>query len=142
MILGTGVLGTLPTWILVVIALGAAWRMSRGGTGSAVSELSKANEVLDKRLHEERQKREDLGAEVADLRTQNAELKGRTDFAAALAAALGPLSEWTIGHETRAQERHEAAMKNSSKNTEAVLLVLDRIAERLGPDDLREAAHG
>jgi hypothetical protein len=128
-------LGTLPTWILVIMAVIVAYRVTKGGAGSAVSELSKANEVLTRAVHEEREKREALGGEVRDLGKENALLKGRTDFASSLAAALGPLSEWTAGHEARAQERHEAQMAAATKNTEAVLLVLERIGERFGPDD-------
>lgn len=116
----SSVLGSLPTWILVAIALAAAWRVSLSGGGSAVSELEKANKVLERALHDERvkaqEKYDELGAQVRDLRIENAELRGKTDVALAI-------NEWGTGHERRAQERHEAA-----------LVVLDLIARRLGPD--------
>lgn len=116
------------------MALFVAYRISRGGGGSAVSELAKANEVLEGRLHDERDAKEQLGGEVRDLRVELAELSGRTDFAAALAAALGPILEWTAGHEKRAQDRHEAMMSSTQANTDAVLGVLELVAQRLGPE--------
>ena len=113
MIAATTALGTLPSWILVAIALAAGWRLTRGGAGSAVSELSEANKVLADRLQETRDK---MGAEIRDLRVENARLRGRTDVALAI-------NEGGTGHERRAQERHDAT-----------LVVLDLIAHRLGPD--------
>lgn len=101
--------GTLPNWLLVVLAVAVAWRLSRGGGGSAVSELSKANEVLTKRVQE-------LGSEVRDLRAENAELRGRTDVALAI-------DHWGSEHERRAQERHLATLH-----------VLDMIARHLGEE--------
>jgi len=95
--------GTIPTWLLVLITLAVMWRVTRGGGGSAVSELSKANEILDKKNH-------DLGAEVRDLRIENEGLKARTDFAVALAEGLKPVIDWTALHEQRALERHEASV--------------------------------
>jgi hypothetical protein len=108
--------GTLPTWLILVVALFAAWRISNGGAGSAVSELTAANRALDKALHDARDK---LGSEVSELRSQNSELRGRTD----VAIALTPVLDWTQWHEQRAAERHAAMM-----------VILDLIAERLGPD--------
>lgn len=112
--------GSIPTWTLLVVALIAAWRVTRGGGGSAVSELSKANEVLDKRVHE-------LGSEVRDLRVENADLAARTDFAASLfeheQRSLTVLRQLLGSHEERAVQRHEAGLR-----------VLDLIAARLGPE--------
>lgn len=107
------IIGTIPSWGLLVIALLAAYRVTKGGGGSAVSELSAANTVLDKRLHEQ-------GAEIRDLRIKNTELEAKTDFTIALA----PIFEWTASHEIRAQERHEKTM-----------IVLDLIAQRLGKEE-------
>jgi hypothetical protein len=112
----TTVWGTLPTWILVGIAVLAAWRLSKGGAGSAVSELDRSNAVLTRSLADVREK---LGSEIRDLRIENGELRGRTD----VAIALAPVLEWTITHEERAQERHTS-----------MIVVLDLIAARLGPD--------
>jgi hypothetical protein len=75
--LATSVWGTLPTWILVGIAILAAWRLSKGGAGSAVSELDKSNQVLTRSLADTREK---LGSEIRDLRIENGELRGRTDI--------------------------------------------------------------
>jgi hypothetical protein len=97
---------TLGQWVLVLVAVFVAFRVSRGGGGTALHELSEANRVLEKRLHE-------LGAEVRDLRIENESLRSRTDFSAVIAS-----------HETRAAAR-----------TAGILKVLDLIAERLGPDE-------
>ena len=97
--------GTLPTWLILAVGLIAAWRISKGGAGAAVSELSAANKVLE--------------ASLRDARRELSELRGRTD----VAIALGPVLEWTSAHEQRAQERHVGMM-----------FVLDLIAQRLGPD--------
>jgi hypothetical protein len=114
--LAATVWGTLPTWILVGMALFVAWRVSKGGAGSAVSELSAANQVLERSLTDTRDR---LGAEIRDLRIENGELRGRTD----VAIALMPVIDWTQMHEKRAQERHDAT-----------IVVLDLIAARLGPE--------
>lgn len=97
--------GSLPTWALLALAIAAAWRLSRGGGGSAVSELSKANEVLTHRVQE-------LGGEVRDLKVENERLRQRTDFAAVIAT-----------HEERAQQRHDSQLR-----------ILSLMAERLGAD--------
>lgn len=99
-------IGDVAGWAALALALIAAWRVTRGGAGSAVQELSEANRVLDARVHE-------LGGEVRDLRIENAELRERTDYAAVMAA-----------HEETALERHKA-----------LLNVLSLIAARLGPDE-------
>lgn len=97
--------GTLAQWLIVAVAVFVAWRITRGGGGSAVQELTAANKVLEGRVH-------DLGAEVRDLKIANERLRQRTDFEAVLSA-----------HERRAQERHTATLG-----------VLELIATRLGPD--------
>lgn len=104
--------GTLPTWILLAFAIFFAWRITRGGGGSAVQELSAANAVLTRR-------KDELGAEVRDLREENATLKARTDVALALVPVLDAMN----AHEDRAAARHTAQLH-----------VLDMIAHRLGPD--------
>jgi hypothetical protein len=95
----------ITQWVALLVLVASVWRVTRGGGGTAVSELSTANRVLEKRNHE-------LGAEVRDLRIEVAELRTRTDFAAVIAQ-----------HEARAQQRNVA-----------ILAVLDLIAARLGPD--------
>jgi phosphoserine aminotransferase len=134
-IFATSVFGTLPTWILVVIALVASWRVTRGGAGSAVSELTAANRVLERRIHE-------LGAEVRDLKIENAELRARTD----VSIAIEPVAERIVQaitehedralselakHEGRAIERHELVMRAG----DAQLNVLQLVADRLGPEE-------
>lgn len=98
--------GSVETIAVLVLTAGIAWRISRGGGGSAVSELSKANEVLERRVDEQ-------GKEIRDLKMKNAELASRTDFGATMAI-----------HEERAAQRHQATLR-----------VLDLIAARLGPDN-------
>lgn len=91
---------------LLIVALGffTAWRVTRGGAGSAVQELTAANKVLEHR-------KDELGAEVRDLKAENAALKARTDYEASLTAALGPLAEALGTHERGARERSEALLK-------------------------------
>jgi hypothetical protein len=112
MIQATTWIGSIPSWALLAVALAAAWRVTKGGGGSAVSELSRANEVLTNRVHE-------LGGEVRDLRVENAELKGRTD----VTLALTPLLEWSGNHEQRAQDRHDQTM-----------VILSLVAKGLGQE--------
>lgn len=132
MLIGVGTFtGTLPTWIILALGLLIAWRISKGGGGSAVSELSKANEVLTKRTHE-------LGGEVRDLKVENERLKARTDFAQALA----PLLEHIIHGTAEAQNRQEAIIETLEKHEtraqqrfEQTTGVLGLIADRLGPEE-------
>lgn len=72
-----GYANDLLQWTSLGILAVTIWRITRGGGGSAVQELSAANRVLEKRNHQ-------LGAEVRDLRVRVAELEQRTDFATAL----------------------------------------------------------
>jgi hypothetical protein len=106
------VLGTIPGWLTLAILILGAWRITKGGAGTAVSELNTANEVLTRRVHE-------LGDENKELRREVSELRGRTD----VAVAIMPIIEWTMKHENRAQERHDSAMT-----------ILGLIADRLGPE--------
>lgn len=105
MALAVDVAGSIPAWVTLALLLAVGFRLSRGGGGAAVQELSKANEVLSRRVNE-------LGREVRDLRVENGKLRERTDFAAVIAT-----------HERRAEAR---AAKT--------LTVLDLIAARLGPE--------
>lgn len=110
-------LGSLAQWTTVALMLIVAWRLSAGGAGTAVQELSKANEVLTKRVHE-------LGSEVRDLRVENAKLRQRTDFH----AVLGVFEE-------RAEERMARMEQRADERAEKMLKVLELIADRLGSDD-------
>lgn len=120
--------GSIPTWALFLLALVVAWRVTKGGAGSAVSELSKANEVLTTRVH-------DLGSEVRDLRVENAALRERTDVTLAIAPAAQRIIDETRAvateHERAAIERHELQLAAARSQ----LTVLGMIAERLGPDN-------
>ena len=110
--LAASLLGTIPGWLTVGGIIIAAWIFYRGGGGTALGTLSEANRVLERRVGElETQSRRD-NATIAELR-------GRTD----VALALKPILEWTVHHETRAQERHAGT-----------LTVLNLIAKRLGPE--------
>lgn len=115
--------GSVPTWALFALGIFAAWRLSRGGAGSAVSELSKANEVLTKHNH-------DLGAEVRDLKIEVARLETKTDLTLALEPAVDRIVGRIGEHETRAIERHGAQLQESAKQ----LTVLSMIADRLGAE--------
>lgn len=103
--------GSLPTWLILVMGIAVAWRLSRGGGGSAVSELSKANEVLERA-----NKTKD--AQVEGLQIEVAHLKTRTD----IAQALKPLTDMIMANEERAQARFE-------KTVEALEIVLAKLTE-------------
>lgn len=118
--------GNLPNWILIALALMVAWRVSRGGGGSAVTELSKANEVLEKRVH-------DLGAEVRDLRIEKASLEARTDFEGSLSRAIVPLAD-AMGAQTAQLDRHEVGAQARS---ERLITLID---ERIPADPGKKAA--
>lgn len=94
---------TFGEWLVIGIALFAAVRITRGGGGTAVTELSEANRVLKERDHRRDQ-------ELRDTRAELVALRARTDFAAVMEL-----------HETRAIDRHEAQLR-----------ALERIADRLG----------
>ena len=71
------VVGNAPSWILVLIALTAAYRLTRGGGGSAVSELTAANKVLEESLS---RTRDALAAEEQRIKA----LEARTDVVLAV----------------------------------------------------------
>lgn len=118
MLVAVDALGTIPGWLTLIVLLGSGLYVLRHGGSTAIETLSKANDVLTKRV-------QDMGGEVRDLKAENAKLTGRTD----VVLALGPVLEWTAKHEERAQERHLAMLR-----------LLDLIAERLGPDHHTNAA--
>ena len=98
--------GSLPTWILVVIGLAFAWRITRGGGGSAVSELTAANQVLTHALEEQRRITDDQAKEISALQS-------KTD----VVLAITPLMQ---SHEQKAQERHESTVKVLSEMSDSL----------------------
>lgn len=126
--------GTLPTWILLALGLFIAWRISKGGGGSAIQELAMANSVLEKRIHA-------LGGEVRDLRIENEHLKTRTDFAQALAPVLEGIAISARASEARQESIMEAQAHHEQRaqdRQEGILKILDLIASRIG----EEVHHG
>ena len=122
--------GSLPTWLLLGMGLIVSWRVTKGGGGAAVTELSEANKVLERRTHE-------LGAEVRDLKVENERLKARTDFAQALA----PILDGVVAAADRAARREETIITTLAQHEERAETrfqhttnVLGLIAERLGPE--------
>lgn len=102
--------GSIPTWLLLIFGLVVAWRVSRGGGGQAVTELSEANKVLTKAL----EKNERITAEQAQ---QIAVLTGRTDVVLAVRPIMEELDR-------KAQDRFEAAQIQSREHHDATLAVL------------------
>lgn len=106
-------LGTLPGWLTLAALLLTAFFIWRGGGGTALSTLQTANRVLEHRVHELEQQAKVDTAKIA-------ELTGKTD----MAMAIKPFMEWATLHELRASERHDKT-----------LVVLNLIAERMGPGE-------
>lgn len=95
--------GQIVQWASLATLAFTLWRITRGGGGSAVQELTAANKVLERRNVE-------LGAEVRDLRVKVAHLEERTDF-------------------SKVMDRHEKA---AQQRAAGILNALDLIADRLG----------
>ena len=112
-------IGTLPGWLTVAAAVGAAAIFWRGGGGTALSTLQAANLVLERRVRELEVQGKMDAATIA-------ELKGKTD----VALAVQPFMKWAELHETRAAERHIGMMKAQEQTT----TILTMIGERLGTD--------
>lgn len=100
---------TVLPWIPLAVAAVAVWYLGRHGGGTALSEMVRANEILERSLVTLRER-------VDTLERENAELKGRTDVATAIERSM-------LKHEERAATRHEASLR-----------ILSLIAQRLGPD--------
>lgn len=113
----------VPTWALFSLAMLAAWRVSRGGGGSAVSELAKANEILTKR-------KDELGGEVRDLTAELAASQARTDITKALEPAVEKITGALSAHEERAIERHQQQLDQGAKQ----IIILGMMAEKMGAD--------
>jgi hypothetical protein len=108
----TGLIGTLPGWLTFVGVLAAAWIFYRGGAGTAVKGLQDTNRELERQLKQKE-------GQISALERINAELRAQKD----VTFAIEPVIEAMQAHEHRAQERHEKT-----------LIVMDLIAERLGPE--------
>lgn len=106
----SNIIGTLPGWATLVTLLGVAWIMFRGGVPGAITGLREANEVLTSQLVTAK-------AEIETLKTKVHELENKTDITAAIAPLLD------------AHARHETA---ATKRSDAILAVLDMMAQRLG----------
>ena len=111
--LALSLLTSLPTWLLFVAALGIAWVLWRGQSGTAVSILRDANQVLARKLNELEQRSQEQARTIA-------ELESRTD----IALALAPVIEAIDAHEKRSEARQASDLR-----------VLQLIADRLGPEN-------
>jgi hypothetical protein len=110
--LATDPVSTFTSGAALVMLVAIAWIVYRGGGGTALDVLQKANKVLEEKVH-------DLEAQVTSNAKTIAELQARTD----VAEALEPLMAWAHTHEHNAETR-------SARQ----LTVLELIANRLGPD--------
>lgn len=110
--------GSIPTWLIFLLGIVVMWRVSRGGGGSAVSELSQANGVLTTALDKERAASEDKEKRIAAL-------EAKTD----VVLAMRPLMEEL---DRKAQERFESAQLRAQEHHDATLLVLRAMSTSLG----------
>lgn len=94
--------------LAAVVWLG--WVYIRGGTGTALAGLQNANRELTRQVHA-------LQARVDSLEVENAELRGRTD----VAEAIAPVIEAVRLHE-----------RSAARRSDATLRVLGMIAGQLG----------
>lgn len=104
--------GTIPGWLTLFGVVSVAWYMKRGGAVTALDTLVTANRILEDRVKELEKLDRAKDKEIATL-------SARTD----IALALSPITDQITRQEHRAEKRHEA-----------LLMVLERIAEHLGPD--------
>lgn len=111
-------IGTVPGWATLATLIIVGFLLVRGGSGVAVSGLQDTNRELVRQVHE-------LQKENTDLRGRVRALEAKTN----VAQAIVPIVEAMQSHEVRAQQRHEGT-----------LLILDRIAEKMGPDNGTEGA--
>lgn len=102
--------GSIPTWLLLFIAVVAAWRVTRGGAGSAVTELTASNKTLEEALNKARAVADEQAKQIAALQS-------KTDVVLAVTPLLAD-------HEKRAQERHDATLH-----------VLEALAAKISRED-------
>jgi hypothetical protein len=127
LIVASGSLGTLPGWLTFAGILFAAWIFYKGGGGTAINSLQTANQVLEKRVH-------DLGAEVRDLKIENAGLKEQTNVAVALIPAVQKIVDEISEHDARVAESLSRHEDRAIQRHDGQLKILELIADRLGPD--------
>lgn len=113
-------LGTISGWLTFVVLVSVAWILYRGGAGTAVHGLQETNRELERQLKERDGKIIERDGKVSALERINAELRAQKD----VTFAIEPVVKAMQAHEERAQERHEKT-----------LVVMDLIAQRLGPDN-------
>jgi hypothetical protein len=104
--------GTLAGWLTLAVLVYGLVIFRSGGGGAAIGSLKTANEVLARDNHA-------LKAQIKNDEATIAALHGSRDFG----TAIRPLIDTVVKHE-QAEEAAFAAM----------LLVLDRIASKLGPE--------
>lgn len=142
---GGSISGWLTVLAIVCVAAGGAWFFRRGGGSTALASIVLANQILEKRV---------LVLEAQTLADGKliAELKARTD----LSVQLHPLVAWTGQHETADQERFDKTIavldgiadKLSTSTPDVLrllaerLYVLEKIADRLDPTDIKPAEKG
>lgn len=105
-----GVIGHAAEIIAVIGLAWVGWLYVRGGSAAALGGLQRANRELVRQVRE-------LQTRVDALEIENAQLRGRTD----VAEAIAPVVDAVQMHEHRAARR-----------SEALLTVLDMMAQRLG----------
>lgn len=111
--LATAAWGMIPGWATLIALVAVGWIMVRGGTGTAVSGLQDANRELERQIKQR-------DGQLSALERVNAELRAEKD----VSVAIVPVIEAMRAHEERAQDRHVK-----------MIVVLELIAQRLGPDN-------
>lgn len=101
-----------PVLVTVGFAMAGILFVRRYGGGAAMAELERSGRILEKRVH-------DLERENATQAAELVTLRAETNVALAVAPVLAALQ----AHERRAERR-----------SDGMLLVLERIAEKLGPE--------
>lgn len=110
---------SMPTVLTIMVGIAGLWFIVRHGGGSAVTELDRANRVLERRVAE-------LTAQNTEQAARIAVLESQTN----VTAALQPVIDLLRHHEEAAERRAADARRQA----DGVLDVLDLIATRLGPE--------
>lgn len=101
-----------PYVVTAALAIGAFLFARRFGSSTAMATLEQANNILEKRVHEQ-------DVEIKALRVELETLRSRTDVALAMAPVLDALRT----HERQAEVRNDRTFG-----------VLEQIANLLGPE--------